>query len=1030
MLNRIIKFSLDNRLIVLLLSVLILIGGTLTLLKTEVDIFPDLNAPTVTIMTEAPGLATEEVEQLVTYQIEVAVNGAQGVESVRSSSATGFSVVNVVFNDKTDPLVARQTISERLTQLEGILPPAANTPVIGPQSSILGEILIIGLTSDSLDLKQIRTIADRRLRPALQGISGVSSVSVIGGDEAEYRITLDQGLMKHYRVALQDVSEALADMNSNSAGSILNSYGNEYAVKGDVSTMSIDEIGQAVIRSDENGIVTVADIATVSIEAAQPKLGSASVKTRPSVIMTVTKQPGVGTISLTEKLLSELDIQRRSLPESLEITTDIFSQRDFIDNSIDNLSNSLFEGALMVIIVLFFFMMNVRASAVSLIALPMSIIITVLIMHFSGMTINTMSLGGIAIAIGSLVDDAIVDVENVTKRIKENRLLPADQRLNPLKVIFKASAEVRMPIFNSSLIIVAGFMPLFFLSGVEGRMLVPLGIAFIISLAASTIVALTLTPVVCSYILPKNKKEETKEDRDPWLMRKMKSAYLATLNSAFAHKKILTGIVGTLFIAAIIIFFNLGHGFLPSFNEGSFTINVSAMPGISLDESDKLGRMAEEIILSVPEIKTTGRKTGRAELDEHSLGTNVSEIEAPYTLSGRSKAEVASELREKLAVLPGVNIEIGQPISHRIDAMLSGTEAPVVIKIYGDDLDKLNRLAGQVKAIMQHVEGLEDIAIEQQIDRPEISITPRRHLLAAHGITASQFNDLVNTALAGKIVSQVFEDGYPRNLTLKISLPESNAVDELASITVDTPDGPISLSDIAEIRSTTGPNTINRDNNSRRITVSANIEGRDVSSAVNEMMDKIDAEIKLPEGYSIIEAGQAQSAAAASQRLLLASIVAILIIFALLYYEFKSLKQSLIILINMPLAMIGGIIIIWICGLSMDIPAIIGMIALLGIATRNGMLLISHYNDLIMSGITVKDAVIKGSIDRIAPIVMTALTSALALIPLALRGGDPGNEIQSPLAIVILGGLATSTLLNLYITPIIFLLTNSKNKRK
>lgn len=1030
MLNRIIKFSLDNRLIVLLLSVLILIGGTLTLLKTEVDIFPDLNAPTVTIMTEAPGLATEEVEQLVTYQIEVAVNGAQGVESVRSSSATGFSVVNVVFNDKTDPLVARQTISERLSQLEGILPPAANTPVIGPQSSILGEILIIGLTSDSLDLKQIRTIADRRLRPALQGISGVSSVSVIGGDEAEYRITLDQGLMKHYGVTLQEVSEALADMNSNSAGSILNSYGNEYAVKGDLSTMSIEEIGQAVIRSDGNGIVTVADIATVSIEATQPKLGSASVKTRPSVIMTVTKQPGVGTISLTEKLLSELDIQRRSLPESLEIDTDIFSQRDFIDNSIDNLSNSLFEGALMVIIVLFFFMMNVRATAVSLIALPMSIIITVLIMHFSGMTINTMSLGGIAIAIGSLVDDAIVDVENVTKRIKENRLLPADRRLNPLKVIFKASAEVRMPIFNSSLIIVAGFMPLFFLSGVEGRMLVPLGIAFIISLAASTIVALTLTPVVCSYILPKNKKEEAKEDRDPWLMRKMKSAYLTSLNSAFAHKKVLTGIVGTLFIAAIIIFFNLGHGFLPSFNEGSFTINVSAMPGISLEESDKLGRMAEEIILSVPEIKTTGRKTGRAELDEHSLGTNVSEIEAPYTLSGRSKAEVASELREKLAVLPGVNIEIGQPISHRIDAMLSGTEAPVVIKIYGDDLDKLNRLAGQVKAIMQQVGGLEDIAIEQQIDRPEISIIPRRHLLAAHGITASQFNDLVNTALAGKIVSQVFEDGYPRNLTLKISLPESNAVDELASITVNTSDGPISLSDIAEIRSTTGPNTINRDNNSRRITVSANIEGRDVSSAVNEMMDKIDAEIKLPEGYSIIEAGQAQSAAAASQRLLLASIVAILIIFALLYYEFKSLKQSLIILINMPLAMIGGIIIIWICGLSMDIPAIIGMIALLGIATRNGMLLISHYNDLIMKGISVKDAVIKGSIDRIAPIVMTALTSALALIPLALRGGDPGNEIQSPLAIVILGGLATSTLLNLFITPIIFLLTNSKNKHK
>lgn len=1026
MLNRIIKFSLDNRLIVLLLSALILIGGTMTLLRTEVDIFPDLNAPTVTIMTEAPGLATEEVEQLVTYQIEVAVNGAQGVESVRSSSTTGFSVVNVVFTDKTDPLVARQTISERLTQLEGILPPAANTPVIGPQSSILGEILIIGLSSDSLDLKQLRTIADRRLRPALQGISGVSSVSVIGGDEAEYRITIDQGLLKHYGLTLQEVSDALADMNANSAGSVINSYGNEYAVKGDVSTMSLDEIGQAVVRSDAQGIVTVADIATVSVEAASPKLGAASVKTRPSVIMTVTKQPGVGTISLTENLLNEIETQRRSLPKSLDIATDIFSQRDFIDNSIDNLSTSLFEGALMVIIVLFFFMMNVRATAVSLIALPMSIIITVLIMHFSGMTINTMSLGGIAIAIGSLVDDAIVDVENVAKRLKENRLLPPDRRLSPIKVIFKASAEVRMPIFNSSLIIVAGFMPLFFLSGVEGRMLIPLGVSFIISLAASTIVALTLTPVICSYILPRGGKENAKEERDPWLMRNMKSGYRKLLISAFSHKKILAGSIAALFAASIVIFCNLGHGFLPSFNEGSFTINVSAMPGISLEESDRLGRMAEEIILSVPEIKTTGRKTGRAELDEHSLGTNVSEIEAPYTLSGRSRAEIATELRHKLAVLPGVNIEIGQPISHRIDAMLSGTEAPIVVKIYGDDLDRLNQLARKVKEQMSHVEGLEDIAIEQQIDRPEISIAPRRQLLAAHGITASQFNDLVTTALAGKVVSQVYEEGYPRNLTIKIDIPESTAVDELASLTIDSANGPIPLGDVAEIRPTTGPNTVNRDNNSRRIAVSANIEGRDVSSAVNELMSSINANIPLPEGYSIVETGQAQSAAGATHRLVLASIIAILIIFALLYYEFKSLSQSLIILVNMPLAMIGGVIIIWLCQLPMDIPAIIGMIALLGIATRNGMLLISRYNNLMANGESVMSAVMNGSVDRIAPIVMTALTSALALIPLALRGGDPGNEIQSPLAIVILGGLATSTLLNLFITPIIFTFINKK----
>ncbi len=1027
MLNRIIKFSLDNRLIVLILSVLILLGGTFTLLRTEVDIFPDLNAPTVTVMTEAPGLATEEVEKLVTYPIEVAVNGAQGVETIRSSSTTGFSVVNVVFSDKTDPLVARQTVAERLSQLEGQLPPAAETPVIGPQSSILGEILIIGLSSDSLSLTQLRTIADRRLRPALQGISGVSNVSVIGGDVEEYRILLSQGLMKHFGITLDEVSAALDGMNANSVGSIINSFGSEYVVKGEVATLSTEEIGQTVIRSDATGIVTVNDIATVKIDSEQPKLGAASVETRPSVIMTVTKQPGVGTIGLTENLLAEIEIQKQSLPSSLEISTDIFSQRDFIDNSINNLSMSLFEGAIMVIIVLFFFMMNVRATLVSLIALPMSIIITVLIMHFFEMTINTMSLGGIAIAIGSLVDDAIVDVENVNKRLRENRALPLGSRISPMKVIFNASAEVRMPIFNSSLIIVAGFMPLFFLSGVEGRMLIPLGIAFIISLAASTIVALTLTPVVCSYLLSSKKSDDAKEERDPWVVTRLKKIYGKALKSSIAHSKGLLIALCVLFFGSVGLLFTLGRGFLPPFNEGSFTINVSALPGISLEESDRIGRKAEEIIMSVPEIKTVARKTGRAELDEHSLGTNVSEIEAPYILDGRSRAEVAAELREKLAVIPGVNIEIGQPISHRIDAMLSGTEAPIVIKIYGDDLDKLNEIARHVKAIMDDVDGLEDVAVEQQIDRPEISIVPRRQLMARYGITPSQFNSLIETALAGKVVSQVYENGFPRNLKMKFDIDDATATEALQTLMIDTPDGKISLGDIAEIRSTSGPNTINRDNTSRRIIVSANIEGRDLTSAVDEVMKGVRNEIRLPEGYTIVEAGQAQSAADATMRLLIASLIAVLIIFALLYYEFKCLRQSLIILINMPLAMIGGIIILFITGLSLDIPAIIGFIALLGISTRNGMLLISRYNGLIAEGLKPSDAVTKGSLDRLSPIIMTALTSALALIPLALRGGDPGNEIQSPLAIVILGGLASSTFLNLFITPILFLGKNRKN---
>lgn len=1040
MLDSSIRFSLYNRLIVLVLSAVLLIVGSLLLVRTEIDIFPDLNAPTVTVMTEAPGLATEEVERLVTYPIEVAVNGAQGVDNVRSSSTTGFSVVNVIFNDDIDPLVARQTVTERLSQVAGQLPAAADAPVIGPQSSILGEILILGLSSDSLSLSRMRTIAERILKPALLGVSGVSSVSVIGGDELEYQIYLDQGLMKHFGISLDEVSDALSDMNANSIGNVVNSYGNEYVVKGDVSTTSVDDLAATVIRSDEAGVVTLGDIARVTTGAREPHLGAASVRGKQAVIITVTKQPGVGTINLTERLLEEVETQKQSLPASLEISTDIFAQRDFIDSSISNLSSSLFEGAIMVIIVLFFFMMNMRATLVSLIALPMSIIITVIILRLMGLTINTMSLGGIAIAIGSLVDDAIVDVENVNKRLRRAMVSRRAEggslsTKEILKVVYDASREVRTPIFNSSLIIVAGFTPLFFLSGMEGRMLLPLGISFIVALAASTIVALTLTPAVCSYLLPAGvahrlARVNSEEDADPWLVRKLRKAYRKSVSSALGHKTLWISGILVLFVIAAIMATTLGRGFLPSFNEGSFTINISALPGISLEESDKVGRMAEDIIMSVPEIKTVARKTGRAELDEHSLGTNVSEIEAPYTLGGRSRSEIATELREKLSVIPGVNIEIGQPISHRIDAMLSGTEAPIVFKVYGTDLDMLNRIAGQIKAIMLDTPHLADVTVEQQIDRPEISITPRRQLMARYGVTPAQFNRLVETALAGSVVSSVYTDGYPLDLRLKFSPSdgELSQIDAISDVMVDTRVGKVPLSEIADIRQVTGPNTINRDNASRRIVISANIEGGDVQSAVSHINAEITSKIKLPDGYSVVEAGQAKSASEASMRLLWASLLAILIIFALLYYEFHNLRQAAVILINMPLAVTGGIMILFFTGGQLNIPAIIGIIALLGIATRNGMLLISRYNSLVASGKTIREAILEGSTDRLSPIIMTALTSALALIPLAMRGGQPGNEIQSPLAIVILGGLASSTILNLFITPILYQLTYKKTK--
>lgn len=1017
MLNKIIKLSLNNRLIVLILSGILLVAGMVSLLRTEVDIFPDLNSPTVTIMTESPGFSAEDVEQLVTFPIETAVNGAQGVKEVRSSSTQGFSAVEVVFTDGTDINLARQTISECLSTVSSTLPPQVDAPIIGPRASILGEIMIIALHSDSLQLDDIRSVADRILAPALRGVSGVSQVSVIGSSEREYHINLNPLLMQNYGVTLKEVAGAVENINDNSQAGVINCYANEFIVKGEVSTISTGDLEKSVVVADTDKIVTLGDIATVTIGEKQPKLGAASYCGKSAVIMTVVKQPGIGTIELTNRLNATLDRYRGSLPESLEISTDIFSQSDFINRSISNLGSALFEGALMVIIVLFFFMMNARAALVSLLALPMSIIISVLLLHLLGLNINTMTLGGIAIAIGSLVDDAIVDVENVYKRLRQNASLSKDERLSTLEVVYHASREVRMPIFNSSLIIVAGFLPLFFLQGVEGKMMAPLGIAFIIALGASTIVALTVTPVVCSLLL--GNYAAKRFDKEPKVAQKIKYGYNLVLAKSLNHKKIVLASTIVLFIGAILWFARMGGGFLPAFNEGSLTINVSAMPGITLEESDNIGRLAEQAILKSPEINVVARKTGRAELDEHSLGTSVSEIEAPYTLSNRSKEELIAEVRKNLGEIPGVVIEVGQPISHRIDAMMSGTESPVVVKIFGDDLEKLLRLAGQVKNKMQQVDGLVDIAVEQLTDRPELSLRPRRTIMARYGVTPGDFNEFVETALRGKRVSQVYEAGYPRDLVLRFDDEFRNDIDRIADLPFNTPTGTVTFGEIAEIKSVAGPNKINRQNASRRIVVSANVEGRDLGTTVEEMEKEI-SEISLPEGYSMEVGGRWESASRSTKTLLLASFLAILLIFILLYSEYKNLKMSLIILVNMPLAIIGGVAAIGITGGEIDIPAIIGFIALIGIATRNGMLLISRYNHLIAEGETLDNVVLHGSVDRLLPIIMTALSSALALLPIALRAGEPGNEIQSPLAVVILGGLVSSTLLNLFVVPMLY----------
>lgn len=1024
MLNKIIRFSLQNRILILILSCLMLIGGTIVTINTEVDVFPDLNAPTVVVMTEAPGFDPEEVEKSVTFPIETAVNGATNVRRVRSSSSAGFSIVWVEFDWGMDIYRARQIVSEKLTTITDALPQGVNTPTLGPQSSILGEMLIIGMTSDTVSMQDLRTIADKQLRPRLLAVGGVSQVAVIGGDVKEYQIKIDPAKMRYFNVSLDEVLSATENMNSNVGGGSLFEYDNEYLIKGDLNTNNLEDIGLGVVRSDSNGIVLIRDIAQVEIGNKLPKLGVASEKGHPAVLLTITKQPNIDTNKLTAQIEDELEEARKSIPEGINISTDIFRQSSFINSSISNIQRALIEGAVFVVIILFFFLMNIRTTIISLVALPLSIIITVISLHFLGYSINTMSLGGIAIAIGSLVDDAIVDVENVYKRLRQNRHLPADKRASVIDVVYNSSSEVRMPIFNSSLIIVASFMPLFFLSGIEGRLLIPLGISFIISLFASTLVALTLTPVLCSYLLDGKSANDEKES---WIVTKLKNGYSRALRFAFNHKKSLLGAVAIAFVAALIAFCSLGRSFLPSFNEGSFTINVRTLPGVSLDVSDRIGREAEKIILSIPEIKTVARKTGRAELDEHSFGVNVSEIEAPYEIIDRPRGEILKELRHRLSDIPGVNIEIGQPISHRIDAMLSGSKAQIAVKLFGPELDRLFKVGNSIKKEISAIPGIVDVNIEQQVERPELSIKPKRDMLARYGITLSSFSQFVETIMSGKNVSQVYEDGVSFDLTVRADYSLINSIEKIKNIMINSNVGMIPLYYVADIRSTYGPNTINRENVNRRIIISANVDNSDLRGAVNAIRSTIDEKITLPEGYYISYGGQFESEEQASLILSLASIIALLIVFTLLYHDFKDVKESLIILINLPLAMIGGIFILLLTGSELNIPAIIGFISLLGITTRNGMLLITRYNRLKADGVGLMERIHIGSADRLSPILMTALTSALALIPLAVNGAAPGNEIQSPMAVVILGGLLTSTTLNVFVVPILYYFI-SKNK--
>jgi len=1018
MLDNIIKFSLNNKLFVLLGVIMLTVGGIYTSQRMDIDVFPDLTAPTVVVMTDAHGMAAEEVERMVTFPIETAVNGATDVRRVRSASLQGFSFVWVEFDWGTDIFLARQIVSEKMVTLSGALPPDL-TPVLAPQSSVMGEILLIGLQSDSTPLMEVRTIAEWVVKPSILATGGVSQVTIIGGDYKQYQILADPQKMNVYGVTMNELEKVGKTFSVNSSGGVIRDFGNEFIVRGMVRTTDLEELGSTFIKTVNGNPVFVSDVAEVVIGSAV-KMGYASQDAKPAVILAVSKQPNINTLNVTETIENNLAELQKTLPADVKMDTGIFRQADFIESSVNNVGRALLEGAFFVIIILFLFLGSFRTTVISVIAIPLSLLITVIVLYLLGMNINTMTLGGMCIAIGSLVDDAIVDVENVFKRLRQNYLRPKEERDSVFSVVFEASKEVRMPIINSTLIIVAAFSPLFFLSGMEGRMLVPLGIAFIVALCSSTVVALTVTPLMASMMLGSDKYLE-KNEKEKWLSRKLSGVYSKSLNWVLNHKKkVLYPTIGV-FVATLGLFFTMGQSFLPEFNEGSLVISAVTKPGVSLEESSRLGNLMEEELLKIPEVTGTARRTGRGELDEHSQPSNSAELDVNFELGERSREVFLAEVRETLAGIPGMATSVGQPLGHRIDHMLSGTRANIAIKLFGTDLSYMFILGNQIQKAIEGIDGLVDVAVDQQTETPQLQIRANRGMLAKYGISVENFNKYVELAFAGEKLSDIYEGQRSFDLILRLNQHYTGSIEQVKSALIDTESGAkIPLEEVAEIISVGGPNSISRENVQRKIVVSANVSGGDLKGVVDEIKSRIDKEITLPEGYRIEYGGQFESAEKASRTLLITSMLAICIIFLLLYGEFKNLALSAIIMVNLPLALIGGVLAIYFTSGIVSIPSIIGFITLFGIATRNGILLISRYQALVEDNIPLREKITKGSADRLNPILMTASTSALALIPLVLQGDKPGNEIQSPMALVVLGGLLTSTILNVFIVPIVY----------
>ena len=1017
MLNKIIEFSLRNRLLVLLGVILVTVGGIYSTRNIEVDVFPDLTMPTVVVLTDAHNMAPEEIERLVTFPIETAVNGATDVRRVRSTSSQGFSFVWVEFDWGTDIYKARQVISEKLVAITDELPEGI-VPMLAPQSSVMGEILFIGMLSDTTSMMELRTLAEWIVKPVILATGGVSQVTIIGGDYKQYQVLADAVKMELYGVTMQELEAAVATMSVNIGGGVVRDYCNEYNLRGMGRTNSLEELGRTLVKMNGDAPVRVADVADVVIAGAV-RQGYASLSGKPSVILSISKQPNINTLDVTRNIERNLQAVAQSLPADVTLDTSIFRQADYIQSSVNNVGSALIEGAVCVILVLFLFLTSLRTTVISIVAIPLSLLGTMIVLYLLNMDINTMTLGGMCIAIGSLVDDAIIDVENVYKRLKQNHLLPREERRSTFDVVFEASAEIRASIIHATFIIMVTFMPLFFLSGLEGRMLKPLGIAYLIALVMSLVVAMTVTPLMCSMMLS-DEKYLTRNEKKNWVDRWLLVHYEKTLDKAIGYSKYIVGVLVALLLVCVVLFAQMGRSFLPEFNEKALTISAVSRPGVSLEESHRIGAVIERELLAIPEVTSTARRTGRGELDEHSQTSNGAEIDVNFSLDKRSKEEFLADVRARLAAVPGVVTSVGQPLEHRIDHMVSGTQADLAIKIFGPDLNTLFTTGNLIKGLLADFGNVVDVNVEQQVETPQLQIRPDRERLALHGITLEQFNAFVEASFPGKKLGEVYEQERSFDLILRLNRDYTESVDGVRSALIDTEKGKVPLEEVAAIVSAGGPGSISRENVQRKVVVSANITGGDVAGTVERIAAYLDKELTLDEGYRLEYGGQFESADSASRTLWLTSLMAILVVFVLLYSEFKSTLLSFVVLLNLPLALIGGVIATYISSGVVSIPAIIGLITLFGIATRNGILLVSRYQHLRAEGMELGRAIRVGSADRLTPILMTAFTSALALLPMILGGEKSGNEIQSPMAVVVLGGLLTSTLLNIYVIPIVY----------